>query len=481
MIKVKSHDIFDNLIARRCIEAKNIFSEVEKKSGIVDFAVNRALAEQHIYKTDYTIDDIYNELSKLLKVSDETINYLKILEINCEIENSIPITNNINKIEHGDILISDMYLPKNIINELLTRSKITKQAGFILTTHGKSSKKIWPILSNQLTITNHTGDNIYSDVESPASFGINTTLTVDHALNSHENFFRSNGLEHLARFSRELRLKKTDTSKGFMNVGMKNIQFQNNIPLLLMTAYEIYNTANKNFNDAIFFSSRDCFYLNKIYKSLFNDRRANYLYTSRISRTKCSENYAQYFSTNVNNKSLVVDLCGTGWSLGNLYSKLGIQPDTFLLHSLSNADLIKSDYEKIAKYTPPERLHHIINDNTLNNSVLEMCNYTTHGMVSDVIFFKEICQYQPVFEPPEYSKNVLETIEIIEECQNDAIELIDLYSNELINEFRNNSQKLPTMILELYKDMISKSVFLSDLSEYHFKQDISTMNNLKKV
>lgn len=481
MIKLNSHDIFDNLIARRCIEAKNIFLEVEQHSGVSDFAKNRALAEQCIFQTDYTLDDIYVKLSELLKLTDEQIQTLKKLEIDFEIANSIPILNNINKVNHGDLLISDMYLPKRVINALLKKSGITKKAEIILTTHGKSSKKIWPILSKNFIIGGHTGDNLHSDGESPSLFGIKTTLTKDHALNSHENFFRSNGLEHLARFSRELRLKNTCQSEGFLNTGIKSIQFQNNIPLLLMTAFEINKISNLKSNDKLFFSSRDCYYLSEIYKALFNDEKAEYFYTSRISRTRCSENYRQYVLNNLTNNSLVIDLCGTGWSLGNLYSKIGMQPTTFLMHSMNQSDLIKTDYENIAKFTPPENLYQIINDKTLNNSVLEMCNYTSHGMVSDVIFFKEINQYQPIFEAPEYPENVMNTINLIEECQKNAVCLIENYYTELIRDFSKNSHKLPTMIHDLYKDMISKSVFLTDLSEYHLTQDNSTMNNLKRI
>jgi hypothetical protein len=481
MNNINSHDIFDNIIARRCIEAKNIFFEVENIAGIKGFAEKRIMAEQAIFLSDYTLEDIYSTMSVLFDVDEETLTNLKELEITTEFTNAIPILNNIESVNHGDLLISDMYLPKSVIKKMIKKAGLKKHAELILTTHGKSSKEIWPILKSKISLRKHKGDNAHSDYSSPNEFEIDSTITRDHELTDHEKFLRNNGFEYLARFSRELRLTHNTASDGKSKLNIKNLQFQNNIPLLIMTAFEIHKTAKSNEIDKVLFSSRDCYYLYTIFNEIFDDMHSEYFYTSRISRTKCSVDYMNYFKSIITKNSMVVDLCGTGWSLGILYKKLNVQPITFLLHSLTQSELIESEYNNIAEFTPPHHSFSIVTDRNFNNSILEMCNYTTHGMVTDVTYFEKINQFTPSFENPEYPPHVLEVTKIIEECQNNSANLIKKFKSNLINEFNIHSEKTPVMIHELYKDMILKADVLSDLSEYHFKQDNSTMKNLKRI
>ena len=59
MIRIRSHDIFDTLIARRCIDPRNILIEVEQASQRPGFAASRTQAEALLYAAGpYDLDAI---------------------------------------------------------------------------------------------------------------------------------------------------------------------------------------------------------------------------------------------------------------------------------------------------------------------------------------------------------------------------------------------------------------------------------------
>jgi len=110
------------------------------------------------------------------------------------------------------------------------------------------------------------------------------------------------------------------------------------------------------------FCSRDCLYLHDIYRQLFEDDSL-YLYTSRLSRIKCSPDYESYVRKKITGDHVVVDMCGTGWSLGALlYQRLGISTD----HAASSHFRLpptakpSGPYDAIRQYTPPDKLEYII-------------------------------------------------------------------------------------------------------------------------
>ncbi len=482
MYKINSFDIFDTLLARRCVEAQNIFHELEKFSGIEKIAAIRLEAEKLIGAKEYSIDDIYNQISKMIDISPEEIQALKALEVSLEVKNAIPIATNISKVNDGDILISDMYLHKKVIFTLLEKIELQKQISLFVSSHGKSQFKVWSPLQKKININLHSGDNSHSDVNSPGTYGINSLLVTNSQLNGHEKFFRENGLEQTARITRELRLTKVNAINGSAENRIKLNQFQNNFPLLLLSAAYIYHLARDLNIDKILFCSRDCYFIQRIFSHVFQNTgiEAEYFYTSRITRTKSSDDYIAYCNEMITDSSLIVDLCGTGWSLGYLFNKLGTQPKTLLIHELSDNNILKY-YDSIKKFNRPTNLFKIINNPELDNSALELCNYTTHGMTIDVKEVPEIKHFHPMFENPSYSKPALNIINKIKECENEVFEVMLNYSlDELRIELGDSREKIPNLINELYKDLIKNKSLYEDLSNYHLEQDAKTMQSLAK-
>ena len=65
---LKTWDIFDTLIARRCVVPHIVFQIMEQKTRLNGFTQARIAAEQNILrkKPNITLDDIYDEFLKIV-------------------------------------------------------------------------------------------------------------------------------------------------------------------------------------------------------------------------------------------------------------------------------------------------------------------------------------------------------------------------------------------------------------------------------
>jgi hypothetical protein len=489
MIRIRSYDIFDTLIARRCIDPRNIFIEVEHASQRAGFAASRTQAEALLYAAAgaYDLDAIYVKLQELLGLTDAEREQLKSLEVDREVANAIPIAANLQNVEHGDLLISDMYLPAEVIRRLLDAAGFDKHVGIIVTSHGKRHGTVWPRLKDRLVIERHRGDNHESDVQSPLQHGIYGEHTAHAAPDAFEQFFLNNGLELLARIVRELRLRLEVAGAGDFLAQQKRIQHQVNLPILVLAATYVHNYASERGLANIVFCSRDCSHLLWVYRHLFAgdlaERPARYFYTSRLSRVTASAGYVSYANSVIDAGSLVVDLCGTGWSLGALYKALDKQPHTLLIHSLgSRNEALLQKYRSIKDYSPPEKLAWLTESKEVAPDLLEMVNYTSHGMVRDVMYFEEFGTYQPVLERPDYPGPVSAAVAAIEESKRQFAAALAHYPvTALTEEVTRNAGRLEPLLVELCKQLPGRAGFFEDISRYHREQDALTEWNLGNI
>ena len=77
MPTLRSFDIFDTIVARRCVHPHNIFRAVEARAGQPGFAEARVQAEATLYRAgEYTLDDIYGLLQTSFGLSAVTAEFL---------------------------------------------------------------------------------------------------------------------------------------------------------------------------------------------------------------------------------------------------------------------------------------------------------------------------------------------------------------------------------------------------------------------
>ncbi|TRL43004.1 hypothetical protein [Rhizobium straminoryzae] len=382
---VRTFDVFDTLIARRCIEPSGVFAIIEERSGLKGFAAARRKAEAHVLDRPHDLDVIYAELARLLGVEPVKLAALKALEVDVEKEQVIPIAENLARVRHGDVLISDMYLGATHIRSLLDRAGLTARVGLVVTNDGKKTGRIWPDISANLRIEEHLGDNEHSDVKMPTSFGLTARLTRLDKPSAVETVLINLGLRQLAELCREARLRTFSEDAGIRTVQL--IQANLNFPLMLMASIELANLVRHLGLRRVLFSSRDCDMWVPLFEEVARRKgvtcKAEYFYTSRLAKMQPSESYLAYARDRIGQDSIVVDLCGTGWSLSHLAERLGLSKvPVFFLHKLPSAKA----YEELSQTPDACAFHALIRPDAPDvfNTILEMCNYSDHGMVRDV-------------------------------------------------------------------------------------------------
>lgn len=207
-----SFDIFDTIISRKGLDPKSIFYKVKEKLEKSDLNFPRHLIENYVsvrvkseqnareymQKTLYvrknderevTLDDIIERISVLYALSDEQKRFLIDCELDCELEDTVPIDGYVSLVEglidSGEdvILISDMYLPKAQIVGMLEKvsEKISKLPLYLSSEYKvqKSTGKLFLEVYKSMPNYDygkwiHYGDNKHADVKMPNKIGIET-------------------------------------------------------------------------------------------------------------------------------------------------------------------------------------------------------------------------------------------------------------------------------------------------------------------
>ena len=186
---IVSFDVFDTLMQRSCLFPSDVFCFLEKHaikrfSFNFSFSKERAEAGQGSTEKFLSLDEIYINLQKKLRLSDEQREWLKAKEIEIELglcearKPIVDLCNNLAK-EKKIYLVSDMYLPASVIRRMLDKCNVSKDVELWVSVEKKASKKvgnIWKVLKNSNPGKKifHVGDNEKSDVLIPRKNGIDS-------------------------------------------------------------------------------------------------------------------------------------------------------------------------------------------------------------------------------------------------------------------------------------------------------------------
>jgi predicted HAD superfamily hydrolase len=124
---MNSWDVFDTLLARKFINPKTVFDEVEKRIGDPEFKSKRIAAEKETKRDEGNYWDIY----RLLPEYDPQV------ELDVEMEHNYPIMENLMRVQDGDLILSDMYLPPDFIMSMLRNCGLEADVDIIVTRYGK--------------------------------------------------------------------------------------------------------------------------------------------------------------------------------------------------------------------------------------------------------------------------------------------------------------------------------------------------------
>lgn len=200
-IKYVSFDIFDTLVVRPFLEPVDLFRLLDKdyrkitnsKTGI-SFSKIRAIAENVARNEQYksnpeiqeiTLDAIYETIGKLYEVDKNTLNALKQKEIEYEIRfckrrnTEYELYQLAVDIGKKVICTSDMYLPEDVIMQILKNNGYTQIEKLYLSStikKVKSTGDLYKYVLKEISIEPnemiHIGDNMQSDYKKAKALGI---------------------------------------------------------------------------------------------------------------------------------------------------------------------------------------------------------------------------------------------------------------------------------------------------------------------
>ena len=386
---IRSFDIFDTLIARKSLSPQAVFALVAEHCKTPEFALWRQQAELSLGNSAYSLHDIYLALGRQHTLSGVELASLQAEELRVELEQAIPIAQNLQRVRDGDTLITDMYLPETFIFELLHKAGLRRNVQLIRSAHGKASGEIWAGLRDGGLRATHLGDNPHSDIGTAKAAGHIAEHTQLAALSEIEQYLYRQGYTGTALLARMLRLSACDSDRNPTQEQLRLLQAQVNIPLLVVASFQLIALANTASTPItrILFSSRDCTQWLKIFRALqsFTPAHAlatDYFFTSRLARHKPTADYLGYCRQQLSDGALIVDLCGTGLSMQGFLDRHAAHARCLYLFK-ANSPAVLNHVAPLHPGQHAGRIDYLI-DNTAAPGATptpgELLNLVDHGM-----------------------------------------------------------------------------------------------------
>ena len=315
MSQIYSFDIFDTLLTRFVIEPSDIFKICGDRAGHCGwinlspetFREVRIQAEQRsrlFYRGgEVGLDGIYREIANTLEIDAETVDKLKALELEVEIEylTAIPEADELiaqaRRSHPHVVFISDMYLSSEFIIARLKQHNFWQEGDrlYVSSEIGKSKGKgdLFTHVLQDLQIKPaqliHTGNSQRSDVDRPRSLGIKAVYFNDANPNRYEAILQkydreTQGVSSLwAGISRYARLHIT--ARNSKQRVLRDIATSVAAPILTTYVIWILQQAKAQKLARLYFLARDGEILLQIAKELapriYPEVELRYLYVSR--------------------------------------------------------------------------------------------------------------------------------------------------------------------------------------------------------
>jgi len=232
-------------------------------------------------------------------------------EIDAEFDHANPVVENLARVREGDLIVSDMYLPAEVIRRLLHHIGLRTFVHIVVTNGGKRNGTVWPALCRRWLIQGHLGDNLQADVEQPIRHGITAEHYPGTAPSDAERVLIDHQLPSLAGIARALRLRNPYPA-GSAEQHLWLCYSQLNFPLLCLAAMTIRRLQLSHGRSRVIFSARDGYFLSEVFSNLYPTVPSHYLHVSRRALKDSSTAVAKQLDAHQTNNAVVVDLASTG-------------------------------------------------------------------------------------------------------------------------------------------------------------------------
>lgn len=172
---------------------------------------------------------------------------------------------------------------------------------------------------------------------------------------------------------------------------LRLLQVEVNFPFLYLASIKLHRIMLQEGYDRLLMCSRDAFLWHPLQTRIREAHATDayevrYFYTSRITRWFPSADTLRYTNSLLTNKTLIVDLCGTGRSLLNLTQSIKPSPAVFIVVGYPNRQgRLTSGVPCMVRKQ--------------DNTAVELANLANHPMVGDVRLDAN-GSYSPVFVNP---------------------------------------------------------------------------------
>lgn len=316
--KLYSFDIFDTLITRKVATPKGIFVLMKDiinqspqfadlpndvKTNFFNYRTNsefylRQINNQWNDGKDISLDMIYNHIQHTYFLTNEQTQAIKELEIQLELDNIIPIKENIEKLkvllEKGKrvVLISDMYLPEYIVKEMLLKCDpvLCQVKLYLSSTLGfmKTKQALFHYVKEQENVEfrewTHMGDNKFADFFCARKLGIKAVLYPYVKFKEYEkSLLVANSQNSFVQISlgcaKNIRLNKfPNDEKAQLGASLAG-------PILFPYIYWLLDQAQKRGIERLYFIARDGYILKLIADLIIKENnlpiKTKYIYGSR--------------------------------------------------------------------------------------------------------------------------------------------------------------------------------------------------------
>jgi hypothetical protein len=190
----------------------------------------------------------------------------------------------------------------------------------------------------------------------------------------------------------------------------------------------------------------------------------------------------EYVRNALRGRSLVVDLCGTGWSLGILRERAQVDFDILVVHDIGGGNYHTGLLE-IQNPARPQKTWSIVGrEHFIDNRVLECCNYAPHQSIVDVYWNFKMRNGVPVFDHRIYTPAIEAAVFWMGKAFSSSIQKLKTQGmKKLFNCPRINLTRTSKKILKIYTLMAERNEVLTDLISYHAEDDGQVLSALREL
>lgn len=311
-----SFDIFDTLIMRKTLLPEDVFIIAEQKLNSrgyqCDFVSNRKRAILENTTANPNIHEIYEQFAEFSGLS--VAECQDVMQAELDIEKKVLVSRRtvvetmkrIHNMGKPVFLITDMYLPADIIEEILAGLGVTDYDDLLVSCDNRTLKteNLFSVYLKKHPYNRylHIGDNLSSDIECAEKNGIDTVY-LPSALSVFREYDKKNLIAQADTIYKRNML-------GYMLADLYNdpfslpeerewhIQDMTMIamaPIVFCMVTRLKRVVEERHYGKVLFASRDGYLLKELYDEIRgeNDPEAVYFYTSRraVTNISCEDDY----------------------------------------------------------------------------------------------------------------------------------------------------------------------------------------------